>query len=36
VLILAFGASALRAVTHLDVSREEILKAAGIIREVVC
>jgi threonine aldolase len=36
VLILAFGAAALRAVTHLDVSREDILEAAEVIREVVC
>lgn len=36
VLILAVGAKALRAVTHLDVSRDDILEAAAIIREVVC
>jgi threonine aldolase len=36
VLILAFGAGALRAVTHLDVSRDDILEASKIIREVVC
>lgn len=35
VLILALGPKALRAVTHLDVSRADIQEAAKIIREVV-
>jgi len=35
VLILPVGPKSLRAVTHLDVSREDILSAAKIIRDVV-
>jgi len=35
VLVLAFGPRALRAVTHLDVSREECERAAEVLREVI-
>jgi len=35
VLIFAFGARTLRAVTHLDVSRQECLHAADVLLEIV-
>jgi len=35
VLVFAFGPRALRAVTHLDVSREECERAAEVLREIV-
>lgn len=35
VLVFAFGPRTLRAVTHLDVSREECLRAADVFLEIV-
>ena len=35
VLIFAFGPRTIRAVTHLDVSREECERAAGILLEII-
>jgi threonine aldolase len=35
VLVSIFGARKLRAVTHLDVSREDCARAAGILAEVI-
>ena len=35
VLVVPFAARRLRAVTHLDVSRADVERAAGVIREVL-
>ena len=35
VLVFAFGPRTIRAVTHLDASREECLRAADVIQEIV-
>ena len=34
-LLFAFGARTIRAVTHLDVTREQCLRAAQILAEIV-
>src|SRR5205823_12517547 len=35
VLVVPFGARRLRAVTHLDVSRQDVERAAGVITRVL-
>jgi hypothetical protein len=35
VRVVPFGATTLRAVTHLDVTREDVLHAADVLAEVL-